>query len=105
MHSMIDQPASQTSKIVDSVAVKLIARAAMIAAACSLPIAGWMINRGVSTIDEVSHKIDHVAYSALETNGTVKLIQQTQGQQQQIIADHEIRVRSLENIGRKVTPP
>lgn len=101
---MSDQ-ASPGSKLVNSVALTLIARGAMIlATVVGLPVAGFMLQRGVNTVDEVSQKIDTMRNQAFETNSTVKLIQQTQGMQTQIIADHEARVRTLENQGRRVTP-
>lgn len=93
------------SKLVNNAILTIVARLAMIVAAGSLPIAGWMVQRGVNTIDDVSKKIDTMRDQALETNGTVKLIQQTQGIQTQIIADHELRVRTLESISRNGLPP
>ena len=88
------------NKLVNSVALTLFARISMIVASIAIPAAGWMLQRGVSSVDEVSRKIDTMKEQALDTNGTVKLIQQTQTQQTQIIADHEVRVRSLEQFSR-----
>jgi hypothetical protein len=95
---------SQTSKIVDSVAVKLIARAAMIVATCALPFGMLMVQRSLNSIDEIGRKIDVMRDQASEVNGTVKLIQQTQNVQTQIIADHETRVRALETFNRNLRP-
>lgn len=93
------------SKFANSVGLTLIARGAMIfATVVGLPIAGWMMNRAVDAVDKMVAKVDTIKEQSLETNGTVKLIQQTQGMQTQIIADHESRVRTLENLNRMMRP-
>ena len=46
------------------------------------------------------HQGGRAARQSLETNGTVKLIQQSQDTQNRIIADHEARVRVLESASR-----
>lgn len=89
-------------KLVNSVALTLIARIAMVIAAGALPVAGWMLSRGISSIDEVSRKIDTMRDQAFETNGTVKLIQQTQTLQTKTIDDHEIRIRGAESAIRNI---
>lgn len=72
------------------------ARLAMLFSAVSLPIAGWMIQRGINSVDEVARKIDAARDLALEIGVNVKLIQQTQQIQGAIMGDHETRLRILE---------
>lgn len=85
----------------------LVARFAMILAAAALPIAGWMIQRGVNSVDliseridknstELNRKVDAIKDQSTETGSNVKLIQQTQQVQGAVISDHETRVRLLE---------
>lgn len=93
------------SKLVNSVTLTLVSRGAMIfATMVGLPIAGWMMNRAVDSVDQIKSKVDTIREQSLETNGNVKLIQLTQGVQTAIIADHEARVRSLEGINRTARP-
>jgi hypothetical protein len=89
-------------KLVNSAILTVVARFAMISAAGALPIAGWMFQRGISTVDEVSRKIDAVRDLAIETGVTVKLIQQAQQIQGSIMTDHEGRIRLLE--GKRPLP-
>ena len=91
-------PESNGDKIANNVWLTIISRFAMICATAALPIAGWMMQRGISTIDRVGDKVDAVRDQINETNGTIRLIQQTQQVQNSIIADHEARVRMLERI-------
>ena len=95
------------SKVANSVALTLISRFAMIAATLALPIVGWMVQRGVSTGDVVAEKIDRLRDQSIETNGTVKLIQQTQAVQGASLTDHESRIRIQENLNRMLlsNPP
>lgn len=88
------------SKLANNVMLTLIARGAMILATASLPIAGWMLERSVATIDNMAAKIDTIRDQTIETGGAIKLIQQSQTVQGQILADHEARVRALESINR-----
>lgn len=88
---------SGQEKIANSVTLILISRVAMILAVAALPVAGWMIQRGISSIDDISRKIDTLKDQAFETSASVKLIQLTLTNQTQMIADHEARVRILEN--------
>lgn len=88
-------------KIANNSVFTLITRAAMIFVAFAVPAVGWMLQRSVNTVDQISAKVDTVKDQSTETNSTVKLIQQTQSVQSQIIADHESRVRILE----RLTPP
>jgi hypothetical protein len=92
---------SPGSKLVSSVALTLIARGAIIlSTAVGLPAAAFMLQRGVGSIDEVGRKVDSMKEQAMETGSNVRLIQQTQTLQTQIIADHETRVRTLESLNR-----
>ena len=87
-----------SAKLVDSVALTLFARVAMIiATSLILPIALWMGSRSVSTIDEISKKID-----AMKDLSIVQSVEMRA--QQRILADHEVRVRTLEAAGRVTTP-
>lgn len=84
-------------KLANNVMLTLVARSAMIfATVIGLPVAGWMMNRAVSSVDAISRKVDTIREQSLETNGALKLIQQSQQSQGQILADHETRVRVLE---------
>lgn len=89
---------TQAFKFANSVSLTIISRLGMIFASLALPIVGWMIQRGVSTVDDVGRKVDTLSVQSVETNGTVKMIQQTQAIQTQIIADHEARMRLLERV-------
>jgi hypothetical protein len=97
---MTDNP-TNASKLVNSVAITLVARAAMIiGATVGLPIVGWMLQHSINIIDAMTAKIDTIQMQTYETSSTIRLLQQTQGAQAQILADHEARVRALENINR-----
>ena len=86
-----------SAKLVDSVALTLIARVAMIVATGILPIALWMGSRGVATIDEISKKLDVMKEASIEQSVEMRA-------QQRILADHEARVRVLEAAGRVTQP-
>lgn len=89
------------SKLVNSVALQLISRFAIIAAtAIGLPTAYAMIGRAVSTADTISAKLDVMKEQAAEVNGNIRLIQQTQNAQGSLLADHEIRIRGVEGFVR-----
>ncbi len=90
-------------KLANSSMLMVIARFSMIAATLALPIAGWMLQRGVNAVDEVARKVDTIRDQTIETNGNVKLIQQTQQVQSSILTDHEGRMRLLERV-RPSTP-
>jgi hypothetical protein len=78
------------AKLVDSVALTLFARVAMIiATSLILPAALWMGSRGVSTIDKIAEKIDAMREASIEQAAEIRA-------QQRILADHEARVRVLE---------
>jgi hypothetical protein len=83
------------ARLVDSVALTLFARVAMIVAtSLILPAALWMGGRSVSTIDEISKKIDAMKEASIEQAAEIRA-------QQRILADHEARVRVLEAQGRQ----
>jgi len=87
-----------SAKLVDSVALILTARVAMIVAtSLILPIALWMGSRGVATIDEISKKLDVMRDTSIEQSVEMRA-------QQRILADHEARVRVLEAAGRVAQP-
>lgn len=96
---------SGQEKIANSVTLILMSRIAMIVSVGALPVAGWMIQRGISQIDVISAKIDTLKDQAVETATSAKLIQQTLTIQTQMIADHEVRVRVLENRVPRAPPP
>lgn len=97
---MTDSP-TNASKLVNSAVLTLIARGAMIfGMTVGFPIVGWMLQHSINIIDAMTTKIDTIQMQTYETSSTIRLIQQTQQAQAQILADHEARVRSLENLNR-----
>jgi hypothetical protein len=98
---MADQEKTASEKLADSVLLRLWARLAMlIATGLILPAALWMGNRGVSTIDEIAKKIDTMKEASIEDRGEIRALRVQSNAQQQILADHEARVRELERQGR-----
>ena len=94
-----------SAKLVDSVALTLTARVAMIVAtSLILPIALWMGNRGVSAIDEIGKKLDVMKEASIEQSAEIRALRVESNAQQRILADHEARVRLLEASGR-ISPP
>lgn len=92
---------SSSEKMARNALFAVISRSAMIfATAVGLPAAAWMMNRAVSSVDIVSAKVDAIRDQSIETGGTMKLIQQSQETQSRMLADHEARVRVLENYYR-----
>jgi hypothetical protein len=90
--------ADSNSKLADNVALRLISRVANVfATSVGLPGAFWMMNRAVSSVDKISEKIDTLRDQAVETTGSIKLIQQSQGNQARILDDHEVRLRAAES--------
>ena len=83
-----------SAKLVDSVALTLTARVAMIVA---MPVAFWMGNRLVATVDEISKKLDLMKEASIEQSLELRA-------QQRTLADHEARVRVLEAAGRVAQP-
>jgi hypothetical protein len=96
---------STSEKLVNNVALTLFARGAMVIGGIAGPIAVWMMSHAVDVVDKIGNKVDTIREQSVETNGNVKLIQQTQVMQTQVLADHEARMRFLENFNRKPSPP
>lgn len=78
----------------------VLARFAMIGATVALPLVGWMAQRGITTVDEISHKVDAIKDQLIEAGGTMKLIQNTQQIQGATLSDHESRLRAQERAAR-----
>jgi hypothetical protein len=93
-----------SAKLVDSVALTLTARVAMIVATGILPIAIWMGNRGVAAIDEIAKKLDVMKEASIEQSAEIRALRVESNAQQRILADHEARVRVLEAAGRVAQP-
>jgi|SRR5215468_6549189 hypothetical protein len=93
-----------SAKLVDSVALTLTARVAMIVATGILPIAIWMGSRGVATIDEIAKKLDVMKEASIEQSAEIRALRVETNAQQRILADHEARVRVLEAAGRVAQP-
>ena len=93
-----------SAKLVDSVALTLTARVAMIVATGILPIAIWMGSRGVATIDEIAKKLDLMKEASIEQSAEIRALRVESNAQQRILADHEARVRVLEAAGRVAQP-
>jgi hypothetical protein len=84
--------------LANNTVLAVLARLAMLGATAALPVAGWLLLRGIDSIDRVSTKVDVIHDQITETASNVKLLQQSQTAQQQLLADHEARVRSLERM-------
>ena len=93
-----------SAKLVDSVALTLTARVAMIVATGILPVAIWMGSRGVATIDEIAKKLDVMKEASIEQSAEIRALRVETNAQQRILADHEARVRVLEAAGRVAQP-
>ena len=93
-----------SAKLVDSVALTLTARVAMIVATGILPIAIWMGSRGVATIDEIAKKLDVMKEASIEQSAEIRALRVESNAEQRILADHEARVRVLEAAGRVAQP-
>jgi hypothetical protein len=94
-----------SAKLVDSVALTLFARVAMIVAtSLILPLALMMGQRAISSIDKLSEKIDTMREQAIETSGEIRALTVQLTEQQRTLADHEARVRVLEAAGRVAQP-
>jgi len=98
---MADQDQSASEKLASNVLLTLVARGAMIiATGLILPAALWIGNRGVSTIDEISKKLDTMSVGQVEQAAEIRALRVESTAQQKIMADHEARVRLLEAAGR-----
>jgi hypothetical protein len=103
---MAEPEKTASEKLADSVALRLWARLAMlVATGLILPLGLWMGNRGVSTIDEIAKKIDTMKEASIEDRGEIRALRGQVTAQQQILADHEARVREIERAGRNGQPP
>ena len=101
---MANADKTASAKLVDSVALTLTARVAMIVATGILPIAIWMGSRGVATIDEIAKKLDLMKEASIEQSAEIRALRVETNAQQRILADHEARVRVLEAAGRVAQP-
>jgi hypothetical protein len=93
---MANADKTASAKLVDSVALTLTARVAMIVATGILPIAIWIGSRGVATIDEISKKLDSMKEASIEQSAEIRALRVESTAQQRILADHEARVRVIE---------
>ena len=82
------------SKLVNSVILTLIARTAIILATAALPVVGYMMQG-------ISNKLDTLHDQSIQTNGVLELIRQSAMRRDQMIADHESRMRTLESFNRR----
>ncbi len=89
-----------TKDLADSAALTVTARLAMATSAPILAMIGWLLVRSVQTVDAMSAKVDDVHERILETNGNLKLVQQSQAAQALILADHEARMRAMERMAK-----
>lgn len=85
-----------TDYLANNAALTVISRFSMLAATAALPVLGWLLIRGVNSVDDLGHKIDVVHEQVIEANGNVKVVQQTQSMQGTMLLDHETRMRLLE---------
>jgi hypothetical protein len=91
-------------KVVDSVLLKAWSRASMIVATTILLPVGFSIgNRAIASMDQIADKLDNIRIAQIEQSGKIEALRQQFVVQQQLIADHEARVRQLErfNVGRQ----
>ncbi|MEY9110383.1 hypothetical protein ABH999_006579 [Bradyrhizobium yuanmingense] len=94
---MAEAEKTASEKLVSNVALTLWARGAMIVAtSLILPIALMIGGRAVSNIDKLGEKLDVMKEQAMEQSGEIKSLRQLSTTQQQLLADHETRVRALE---------
>jgi hypothetical protein len=101
-----------SEKLVESVTLTLFSRVAMIlATGLILPVALWLGARAVSTIDEISKKIDSMRVSSVEQAADIRALREqaneTSGELRALrgeSADHEARVRVLEAAGHASAP-
>ena len=90
-----------SEKLVNNVILTLVARGAMIVATgLLLPAALLLGSRGLSSLDDIAKKLDAMKEQAIEQAGEIKALRVQSSAQQQILADHEARVRVLESVSR-----
>src|SRR5262245_46338578 len=100
---MMAEEKTASAKLVDNVILTLLARGAiLLATSVILPAALWIGSRGISTVDEISKKIDSMKESSIEQAGELKALRTLSNAQGQILADHEARVRVLESTARTI---
>lgn len=75
----------------------VLARLSMILTAPAFAVIGWLLLRYVQTVDIIDTKVDEIRTQLVETNGSIKLSQQTLAAQGLLLADHETRIRALEH--------
>lgn len=85
-----------SEKVANNVVLLLVSRIAMVVASGALPIAGWVLERAVVAVDNLGVKVDGLRDDLKDTSANVRLVQQTQVIHQQVLADHEARIRILE---------
>lgn len=99
---------TSSKELADNTALTVIARFAMIGASAMLPlvasVVGFMLLRGINTVDELNRNVDVIRDRVVETNSNVKLIQMQQTSQAALLADHEARVRVLEHFNAMQKP-
>ena len=104
---MAEEHQTHSEKLANNAMLAVVSRFAMIAATVALPLSvggiGWLLNRNITAQDEISKKVDSIKDQSFETNTNVKLIQQILTIQGTMLADHEARVRMLENFHRSTT--
>src|SRR5437016_1987773 len=101
---MAETDKTASEKLADSVALRLLGRLSMvIATSVILPAALLLGSRGLDTIDGISKKLDAMKEASIEQAGEIKALRVQSTTQQQILADHEARVRVLENVNRTTT--
>ena len=92
---------TQGEKLVNSVAITLIARFAIIfASVVGVPMAVFLITRSISSQDKVIETVSAIRDQGIETAGALRLIKQSQEWQASTINDHESRLRKVEDISR-----
>ena len=102
---MAEQEKTASEKLVESVTLTLFSRVAMIlATGLILPIALWLGARAVSTIDDISKKIDAMREASIEQSADIRALRVESVEQQRTLSDHEARVHVLEAAGR-ANPP
>lgn len=95
--------AMATDAFADTSVLASAGRYAAILSAIVLPALGWLLRRAqaeradiTAAISAIDRSLNIVRDHVIETNGSIKLIQQMQQTQAAILADHEVRMRELE---------
>lgn len=90
------ETAVTTQDLADNAALQLLARLSMLLVAPAFAVVGWLMVRSVETVDTISTKLDTLTERVIETNAALRLVQQSQSAQAQVLVDHEARMRALE---------